>query len=177
VFENYYKFDKVSIVRPIKKGHLKETIIYRFKSGNYYLVNVEVYSYDIYIIKYFLKRNRDSRLKYNLLTNEGKCIKIISTCVRIMLSIYKKNPKASFGFVGAPTEDPKTGYKEAKEATKRFRVYRATSLRLFGSDSFTHHRDIVNSTYLMISNKNDDVFDIERKSKAMFDELYPILGE
>jgi hypothetical protein len=177
VFETYYRFCKVGVDKAHNKKYLKEIITYSFRSGNYYLVEVEVYSYEIYIIKYYLKKNKSNPLRYNLLTNEQKCAKVISTCIRIMLSIYNENPSASFGFLGAHIVKTDINYIEAKNVTKRFRVYRDAIVRLFGLETFTHHRDFEHSTYLMISNKNKDVEDVKEKAKKMFDDIFPELGD
>jgi hypothetical protein len=174
VFESYYKYQKVGVDKANNKKHLKEVITYSFRSANYYLVEVEVYQHDIYIIKYYLKKNKSNPLRYNLLTAEHKCAKVISTCIRIMISIYNQNTNASFGFLGAHVIKREIGYVEPKESTKRFRVYRTTAVRLFGLETFTHHRDFVHSTYLMINNKKD-VEVIREKAKSMFNELFPEL--
>jgi hypothetical protein len=177
VFDTHYRFCQVGVDKAHNKKYLKEIITYSFRSGNYYLVEVEVYSYDIYIVKYYLKKNKNNPLRYNLLTNEQKCAKVISTCIRIMLSIYHKNPNASFGFLGAHIVKIDIGYEEPKNITKRFRVYRTAVVRLFGLETFTHHRDFEHSTYLMINNKNKDVDFIKEKAKKMFDDLFPELGD
>ena len=111
------------------------------------------------------------------MTNEHKCAKVLSTCIRIMLSIYTKNPLASFGFLGAHIVESETGYEESKSVTKRFRVYRTAVVRLFGLETFTHLRDFQHSTYLMINNKNKDVEDIKDKARKMFDDIFPELNE
>lgn len=173
MFDTHYRFCKVGEDKAHNKKHLKKIITYSFRSGNYYLVEVEVYNYDIYIVKYYLKKNKSNPLRYNLLTKEHKCAKVISTCLRIMLSIYTSNNNASFGFLGANTID--NNYNEPKKETKRFRVYRDAVVRLFGEKTFTHHRDFLNSTYLMINNKNESIDLIKEKARKMFEELFPEL--
>jgi len=99
VFDSHYPFHKVGVNKAHNQGYLKEIITYSFKTNrNYYLVEVEVYALDIYVIKYFLKKDKRNPVKYNILTYENRCSKIISTCIRIMLQIHDKNPLASFGF-------------------------------------------------------------------------------
>jgi hypothetical protein len=177
VYDSHYRFCKVGVDKAHNKKHLKEIITYSFRSGNYYLVEVEVYSYNIYIIKYYLKKHKSNPLRYNLLTNENRCSKIISTCIRILLSIHGKDPVASFGFLGAHIVNRQIGYEEPKNVTKRFRVYRRAMIALFGNQTFTHHLDLEHSTYLMISNKNASVDTIREKAKKMFDDLFPELGD
>lgn len=173
MFDSHYRFCKVGSDKAHNKKYLNNVITYSFRSGNYYLVEVEVYSDDIYIIKYYLKRHKSNPLRYNLLTNEQKCGKVVSTCIRIMLSIYQKNPLASFGFLGANTV--KTNYEEPKAITKRFKVYKYAVISLFGFETFTHHQDLEHSTYLMINNKHKDIETIKEKARKMFDDLFPEL--
>lgn len=177
MFENYYRFCKVGVDKAHNKKYLQEVITYSFRSGNYYLVEVERYRYDIYIIKYYLKKNKSNPLRFNLLTHEHKCAKVLSTCIRIMLSIYKSNPSASFGFLGAHIVKTDASFVEEKKLTKRFRVYRTAVVRLFGIETFTHHRDFDHSTYLMINNKNKDIELVKEKARKMFDDLFPELGD
>lgn len=178
MFDSYYRFSKVGVDKALNKKYLKEIITYSFKSeNNYYLVEVEVYVLDIYIVKFFLKRHKRNPLKYNLLTKENRCSKVVSTCIRIMLQIHFKNPLASFGFLGANIIERESGYEESKSATKRFMVYRRAMYALFGTETFTHYIDLEHSAYLMISNKNDSVEHIKDKAKKMFDDIFPELAD
>lgn len=178
MFDSYYRFCKVGVDKALNKKYLKEVITYSFRSNqNYYLVEVEVYVNDIYIIKYYLKKHKTNPLRYNLLTNEHRCSKIISTCIRILLQIYSNNPKATFGFLGAHIVKKEKRYTEPKSITKRFRVYRTAVVALFGPETFTHYRDFEHSTYLMISNSHPSVEPIKEMAKKMFDDIYPELGE
>jgi hypothetical protein len=178
VFDSYYQLNKVGVDKAHNKKYLIEVITYSFKSDrNYYLVEVELYRYDIYIIKFFLKKDKRNKLKYNVLTSENRCSKIISTCVRIMLQIHEKNLLASFGFLGANTIKKEIGYNEPKEMTKRFQVYKKAMYALLGIKTFTHYYDADNSTYLMINNKCKSVEGSFNNAKKMFEEIYPALTE
>ncbi len=178
MFDCYYRFNKVGVDKAHNKTYLKEIVTYSFKSNhNYYLVEVEVYRYNVFIIKYFLKKHKHSSLKYNILTNENRCSKVVSTCIRIMLQIHDKNPLASYGFLGANTVKSETGYSEPKRITKRFLVYRRAMYALFGTETFTHFMDLEHSAYLMISNQDDSVDNIKEKAKMMFEDIFPELAE
>lgn len=75
---------------PSHNKYIVETAIYTFrstKSSLTYLVRVEHYKMDIYIIKFFLKSNRYSPYKYNLLTNTFEPRRIINTCICILMPI------------------------------------------------------------------------------------------
>jgi hypothetical protein len=178
VFDSYYRFSKVGVDKAHNKQYLKEIITYSFKSdNNYYLVEVEVYVLDIYIIKFFLKKHKRNPFKYNLLTNENRCSRIVSTCIRIMIEIHDKNPKASFGFLGANIIEQESGFEEPKNATKRFMVYKRAMYALFGTETFTHYIDLEHSAYLMISNKNSSVDDVKDSAKKMFEDIFPDLAD
>ncbi|MEP6613239.1 MAG: hypothetical protein ABJA76_15170 [Mucilaginibacter sp.] len=178
MFDSFYRFHKVGVDKAFNKKYLKEIITYSFRSAHhYYLVEIEVYSSDIYIVKYYLKKHKHNPLKYNILTNEYRSSKVISTCIRIMLQIHSKNPMASFGFLGANTINRATGYEESKRTTKRFQVYKLAMYALFGTQTFTHYTDIEHSAYLMVSNKVKSVDEVKENAKKMFEDIFPELAE
>lgn len=178
MFDSSYQFHKVGVDKAFNKRYLKEVITYNFRSNlHYYLVEVEVYSYDVYIVKYYLKKHKHNPLKYNILTKENRSSKIISTCIRIMVEIHSKNPLASFGFIGANIINKETGYEEPKKITKRFRVYRLAMYALFGTETFTHYADIEHSAYLMISNKVKSLNMVKENAKKMFEDIFPELSD
>lgn len=114
--------------------YLVGTGIYTFrstKSNLVYLVRVEHYRMEVYIIKFYLKSNRNSPHKYSLLTNTFEPRRILNTCVNILLDIYRDNPDASFGFIGANL----IGESEAN--TKRYRVYKKIVTTYF-TDIYFH---------------------------------------
>ena len=64
------------------EDYLAGTSIYTFrstKSNLVYLVRVEHYRMDVYIIKFYLKNNRNSPHKYSLLTNTFEPRRILNT--------------------------------------------------------------------------------------------------
>ena len=79
-----------------------------------------------------------------------------------------KDPKASFGFIGANRID------EPEANTKRFRVYRRFMLTCFGNDEYVHKYNIAKSAYVMVNRKelsgNPELLDEIVKG---FTELYP----
>lgn len=100
---------------------LLQVKLYRFKSTKSkitYIVRVEKYMYNIYAVKFYPKKYKDSKNKYRIATNTFEPRRIINTCINIMLSIYKEDTMASFGFIGA------NGLNEnSTNCTKRYRVY------------------------------------------------------
>lgn len=96
-------------------------MLYTFKSTKSnltYIVRVEVYKYHIYAVKFYLKNMQHSKNKYRIATNTYEPRRIINTCINIMLSIYEKDHKASFGFIGANGMD-----EDNTCCTKRYRFY------------------------------------------------------
>jgi hypothetical protein len=102
VFENFYAFNKVGSKKPHTDPYFVITHIYSFKTNKArYIAEVEEYSHQIYIIKFYRKCDIHNAHKYNILTHEYNCTQIVSTCIRILIEILNKNPAASFGFLGS----------------------------------------------------------------------------
>jgi hypothetical protein len=110
--------------------------IYTFRTPKYkYIVHIEEYEYDYYLISFFPKLNKDFYVKqsvmsamgrehydeYSYLTKENIPLQIITLLISEMKGILKEKPYASFGYFGAP--DVKTGEDEDLFNTKRVRVY------------------------------------------------------
>lgn len=133
--------------------NIERILKFRFKTqnGNVYIIDVENYKNNIYIIKYYLKNHRLSEYKYSFRTNENVANRIFGTCLNVASEILNKDCKASFGYVGANDID------EKKENTKRYRVYKRISERFFSPKNFTHYQNDKNSLYLMLNNSNSDL--------------------
>lgn len=115
---------------------LLQVKLYRFKSTKSkitYIVRVEKYMYNIYAVKFYPKKYKDSKNKYRIATNTFEPRRIINTCINIMLSIYKEDTMASFDFIGA------NGLNEnSTNCTKRYRVYSKIMATYFSSERFYH---------------------------------------
>ena len=174
MFDVYYAFNKVDTERPIKNNFLICTHNYTFKAGaTPYIAKVEEYPDNIFIIKFFRKQDRKRIDRYHVLTNEFKCTKIVSTCIRILISILEKNENASFGFLGANTINKE--YEELRGETKRFKIYKRAMENLVGENIFEHTMDTINSTYLMVNRRNQTTDDFIERAKEMFNEIFPAL--
>lgn len=176
MFEGYYTFNKANVDTPLNyKKHLLKTHIYRFKTEGRtpYIVHVEEYPGHIFIIKFFRKKDRNNKNRFNIVTNEGRCTKIVTTCIRILVSILHKVPDASFGFLGAHTVTKSEV--ESKTNTQRFRIYKFAMENRIGENLFVHSMDEIHSTYLMVNkaNKKPDAF--VEKARKMFEEIFPEL--
>ena len=126
--------------------------LYRFKSTKSkitYIVRVEKYMYNIYAVKFYPKKYKDSKNKYRIATNTFEPRRIINTCINIMLSIYKEDTMASFGFIGA------NGLNEnSTNCTKRYRVYSKIMATYFSSERFYHKENKKKSAYMLINKKS-----------------------
>lgn len=133
-----------------ENGHIRN-ILYTFKSTKsnlWYIVLVEQYEHDVFAVKFYPKKWRNSKLKYQLLTGTNEPRKIINTCINVMLSVYEKNPNASFGFVGANRIN-----ESSSNETKRYKVYSTIVATYFSNEFFFHKENKEKSAYLLINNK------------------------
>lgn len=75
-----------------------------------YIVEIEKYKHNIYIIQFYLKSHSDSDNKHSLIVSKDSKGKrngatnfliVLNTIQDLMFSYLSRNDKASFGFVGA----------------------------------------------------------------------------
>lgn len=148
MLQSAYPFYLIQSDKGDSKG-LLHILLYRFKSTKsnlVYIVRVEEYEYNIYAVKFYQKSHSLSKNKYRIMTNTNEPRRIINTCVNIMLTVYQKNKKASFGFVGA------NGFDEDISYTKRYRVYSRIIATYFSDEHFYHKENIEKSAYMLINN-------------------------
>lgn len=156
--------------------------IYAFKSeiiNHQYIIEVINLEYDIYVVQFYLKCHRLSDNRFNLFIPESKSKKesknininnkhvflLLNTLTNLALEIIKKNPLASFGFMGAPTTIEQNYKKNKKninpdktiKETKRFRVYSLYIKRYFPPNTFTHIEYRNSSCYLLQNLKNEKI--------------------
>ena len=99
MFDGYYEFHKANVDTPYNKKHLLKTHNYTFRAKpTRYIVQVEEYPEHIFVIKFFRKIDRHNPHKFNVITNEGKCPRIVATCIRILLSILKRHQQQVLAF-------------------------------------------------------------------------------
>jgi len=126
---------------------LEYTLQYRFKSAksnHTYIVRVERYIEHSYCLKFFDKANMLSDNKFSLRTGTFEPRTILYTLFNIMMDVLKKDPKASFFFVGAEDEKDVPGV-----ATRRFKVYVKFVLSTIGDKVFKHYRVNDLSLYIL----------------------------
>jgi len=178
MFDSFYEFTKVCKNQAYNKSFLYDTTIFRFETPvARYTAELERYHHDIFIIKFYRTKDKKNKNKFNIITNENNCTRIVLTCIQILLSVLKDYPRASFGFIGANTINAESGFIEGKQNTKRFRIYKTAMENLVGTQLFHHSMDELHSTYLMVNNRNKSVTEILEKAKTMFEKIYPILED
>lgn len=121
--------------------------IYRFtgKENGKYIVHVEEYEDEVFVVKFYMKRHKRSPDKYRLLSHMRDMQGIVRTCIEIMLEVYRKRPFASFGFLGMPNSD------EARGNTQRYRIYKYVMQNFFPPTVFRHYPLDTHSAYLMLN--------------------------
>ena len=132
-----------------KDNVLEYAMQYRFKStksNHTYIVRVERYIEHAYCIKFFDKANMLSENKFSLRTGTFEPRTIFYTLFHILLDVYKRDPKASFFFIGAEDEKDEMG-----EATRRYRIYRSFVSDVLSNKVFNHHRNNELSLYILVN--------------------------
>lgn len=131
---------------------LEYTLQYRFKSArsnHTYIVRVERYKEHSYCLKFFDKANMLSENKFSLRTGTFEPRTIFYTLFNIMMDVLKKDPAASFFFIGAEDEKDEPGV-----ATRRFKVYVKFVLSTIGDKVFKHYRVNDLSLYILVNKEH-----------------------
>ena len=140
-----YRWRYVQTSKPKSDSKYNSVRIYTFTTpkkneknvtaGFKYIVKIEEYDYDFFLISFSTKLNKDFYVKqqrlsssgekyndeYSYLTKENIPFQILSLMVSEMKNILNEKPYSSFGYFGAP--DYKTGEETDLFNTKRVRVY------------------------------------------------------
>lgn len=145
---SFYSYERINteatgLPNPIRK------YLYRFKAKKrQYLVTVEQYSFGVHAIKYCGMKDRKAKNAYSIIYNDGDAIKVISTCLQIMLFLWREIPTVSFAFYAVPRKEmPKKGSKV------RFNIYEDAMLNLFSPTDFEHYEDQKSCIYVMLNRK------------------------
>jgi hypothetical protein len=121
----------------------------------------------MYAVKFYQKNHRLSPKKYQILSNTFEARRIIYTCMNIMFLLYKENPRASFGFIGANCEN------ESQENTKRYRVYNKIVATQVSENIFKHVENMGKSAYMLINRDELKEYpDLVEEIERTFQELY-----
>ncbi len=134
--------------KKLEEGDLEGRTTYRFtsaKTRQKYIVYVEKFKHEVFVLKFFLQNHRLSEKKYNLLTNLREPRLVVNTCLKIMLDIHYNNQNCSFGFIGSPC------VQEQKNETKRYRFYTKLVGSYIGENTFLHYAYKNSSAYLLLN--------------------------
>lgn len=104
------------------------TFAFKTAKGCRYIVEIEEFHHNVFILKFHPSTHSGAYNRYNILTGEGDSFRIISTCLNV-LSFVKTSieDKVSFGFMGARDEIKET----SNENTQSFRIYARAGKRYF----------------------------------------------
>lgn len=155
----------------IYKGTRKEgeTVvkIYTFRAtliNQTYIAEVLKLKHSIYVLQYFLKSHRLSSYRFNSIlkeNNNSHTFLVLNTIVNIAIEVFNLDPKASFGFMGAPIRKESDSRNRVNinpdrtvKNTKRYRVYSLYVKRYFKPEDFTHIDYYNSSCYLLKNNRN-----------------------
>lgn len=169
MFDKGYNYRKVQVDKPTSRDVFLTKHIFVFISDNHkkYIVWLEEYKHNMFIVKFHLKCHNKSDDRYNRMTKFNDVSKVLRTCIDIMVEIYRANPYSSFGFAGANMID------EELPENKRYRVYRAIMKRFFSTKYFWHNQKVYKNLYFLI-NKNNSESDLEQKIIDSLSEIYDI---
>src|SRR5690606_169082 len=108
--------------------------------------------------------------RFNMLTNTGRFSKIVRTSVEVLGLFLKKFPNSHFGFIGARKYCSRTKkYKEdVGVCSTRFRLYKYVVENFINPDSFEHHFDKSNNTYLLINSNVENTYLIKDSAAYLF---------
>jgi hypothetical protein len=144
---SYYQFIKVSKEQTPYADPIS-LIKYRFQAKKRkYLVTLEEYSFGVHAIKYCGMKHRKQKNAYSLIYNDGDGIKVISTCLQIMLDMWRKNPEISFAFYAVP----RSAEDEKSDKKTRYRIYEQAMINLFSPRDFKHYMDVNSCVYVLLN--------------------------
>lgn len=140
-----FRWRYVQTEKPKSSSKYKSKRIYTFttpkknvkgiSAGYKYIVHIEEYEYDYFLISFFTKLPKSFFIKqqelasmgekyydeYSYQTRENESFKIFTLLISEMKNILSQKPYASFGYFGAP--DYKKGEETDLFNTKRVRIY------------------------------------------------------
>ncbi len=162
-----YGWRYVQSNRPGEDDAYNKVHIFTFRTPKYkYIVESEEYDDDFFLVSFKPKLNKDFFVKqsnlaargrehydeYSYQTKENIPLQILGILVDYLKSVLKDNPKASFGYFGAP--DIKTNREEDEDLfnTKRVRIYNNLLNGEFGSTHKVIHN--VNFSGGLVINKD-----------------------
>jgi len=168
MFNTPYKFNYLGHVKtPTEPYNKLHKFAFKCRFNHRYIIRVEEYDHDMFVVKFYLKNHEQSERRYQLLSGFNDVARVIATNIEVMFWLFEKNDISSFGFVGANSEN------EEVAMSKRFKVYSKIMLRCFSPTTFFHKRYSSNSAYLMLNKKHLDTEEnLEQIIKELFIKYY-----
>lgn len=150
--------------------HIK-TYLYKIDTpAGKYMVQLEEYIRNTYIVKFYPVKFKKYPNRYSLLSGDRVMQGVVSTSLRIFAEHLQKHPNASLGFIASASIVGRA--KEEQANNQRFRIYKQVMENLFGTSTFTHFSDETNSAYLMV-NKSNNIKEYISEMQSGFIRLYP----
>lgn len=150
--------------------HVK-TYVYRVSTlARNYIVHLEEYVRDTYIIKFLPARFKRYDNKFHIISNDRVMQGVLGTALQIFVNCLGNNNRASLGFVA--TASVLGQFREARENNQRFRIYKQILQNFFGIETFAHFVDISNSAYLM-ANRVHTIPEFVTEMQQGFSNMYP----
>ncbi|MFN8437649.1 MAG: hypothetical protein U0V72_08420 [Cytophagales bacterium] len=171
MFDKVSKFNLVNKLTAKESGFEFEREIYSFDTlskQNRYIVYLDKYNYNLYVIKFYLKNHQLSEDKFNLLTSLNEVQNILATCLEIIILKKKQNPYASFAFLASRSENELD-----KETPKRFKVYSRLIKNMISPVDFEHFDNSPIGIYLL-KNKLSDFDEVANTYLQMLIDVYTL---
>ncbi|MFZ5998863.1 MAG: hypothetical protein ACOYW3_00005, partial [Bacteroidota bacterium] len=151
----------------------KACYAFRTNKGRRYLVLIHEYEYKVFVIKFHDARYKNSALRFNMMTGEFDCGRVLRTVIEIAALTLRNEPLASFAFVGV--------YKIGKETkdtenSQRHRIYMKLAENFLGGQTFIHSYENKSNCYLLVNKANENPTDLHGTIVEMFAQTYQELS-
>lgn len=168
MFDSVYDITKVSARSSLPNEDHIRRILYRFKtkSGERYLIFVTEFPEQFNTIDFCRTSQQYSRNQFTELTGKADAIRIISTVVRLMITLLEEgyDEAVNFGFIGARMSKNENG-----KSSKRFRIYRMIMQNLIDRVKYIHLEDELLDAYVVL-NKNADHKKVLKVARNAFEK-------
>jgi hypothetical protein len=146
MFNSSYAFHRVQNIKPIEGDYflVKRKYSFKGKDGIRYIVEAERYEHNLFAIKFSLNDHSFREDRFSVKTGRNDMMKIVGTCLEIMLTIKKEIPASSFAAIGASSEE------EAENNSQRFRIYRMMFGNEFNPVDYYHYQNTAKSTCMVL---------------------------
>jgi len=156
MFDTSFTYHPSGVNQPTPDDLFQKDHLYSFNCphNHQYIVHIEEYEHQLFMLKFHLKSHSNSKYKYQLATNIddlSRVTGIIRTCLNIIQHEFLgQDENASFGFIGASSRNKLNDNKRSN--TQRFRIYALLMKRIIPITHYQHYPFEAHSAYLMLSN-------------------------